>query len=82
MDYSNLITEKSEIDLGEHYISIKNLKAKISKSFNTNIIAESNDSFSCKIIRMARLYGAPVPFPNPTYKVKVRGEGKNTKVMS
>lgn len=82
MKYRNLIAENSVIDLGEYYISINNLKATITKSFKTTIIKESNNSFSCKIFRFARLYGSPVLFPNPIYTVELIQKDGKTKIIS
>ena len=82
MKYKSLIAEKSEIDLGDYYISINNLKAKITKTFRTKIIAESDNSFTCKVFSMARLYGAPVPFPNPVFTVELMREDRKTRIKN
>ncbi len=80
MKYKNLFTESTIIDLQENYISIINLKNKIKKSFNTRIIYETSSSFSYKMIRFARLFGAPVFFPNPIFNVEIMREKEKTKI--
>ena len=80
MKYKKLITENTIIDLQENYISIINLRNKIKKSFNTRIIYETSSSFSYKIIRFARLFGAPVFFPNPIFNVEILREKEKTKI--
>jgi hypothetical protein len=80
MKYKDLISEKAIIDLQESYISVINLKNRIKREFKTKILSETSTSFSFKIIRFARLFGAPVFFPNPIFNGEVLREGKNTKI--
>ena len=56
------------------------MRGKIKKSFNTRVIYETSSSFSNRIIRYARLFGAPVLFPNPTFNVELLREKENTKI--
>lgn len=81
MSYKDLITERGIIDLQGSYISIFNLKNKIEKSFNTKPISETSNSFSCKMIRFARLFGAPMFFSRPILNVELIREGGNTKIQ-
>jgi hypothetical protein len=80
MKYKDLISEKATIDLQESFISVINLRNRIKNKFKTKTLSETSTSFSFKIIRFARLFGAPVFFPNPIFNVEVLKEGENTKV--
>jgi hypothetical protein len=39
-------------------------------------LEESAAHFKCKIIRYARLYGAPIIFPNPTLTLEIKRESE------
>jgi hypothetical protein len=80
MDLKKLIIEKGEMDFRENFISVRMLKEALKSRFRCKVIEETSRSFSCKIFRMARLFGAPVPFPNPNFYFEIVDEDESLKI--
>jgi hypothetical protein len=52
-------------------ISVRILKEVLMSRFRLKVLEETSKCFSCKIFRMARLFGGVAPFPNPVFNFEI-----------
>lgn len=75
---NNFFTGRGSLIYADNFVSIRLLKEALVKKYRLTILEESASHIKCKIIRYARLYGAPILFPNPTLTLIIKKEsGKN-----
>lgn len=76
---TNFITGNSPIPLSDKFVSIRLVKEAIEKKYRLAVLEESSTYMKCKIIRYARIYGAPIIFPSATAKFDIKRESdRNT----
>lgn len=80
MNLKQLIIENGEIDFGQEFISLRILKESLLKQFRFKVLEESSRCFSCTIFRMLRLFGGPMPFPNPSFNIEIIENKGNFKI--
>ena len=75
---NNFITGSGSLIYDDNFVSIRLLKEALLKKYRLAILEESATHIKCKIIRYARLYGAPILFPNPTLTLIIKRETEKT----
>ncbi len=80
MNLKQLIIENGEIDFSQEFISLRILKESLLKQFRFKVLEESNRYVSFKVLRMLRLFGGPMPFPNPTFNIDIIEDKGNFKI--
>jgi hypothetical protein len=80
MDIKKLVIENGEMDFKGKFISVRILKEALVSRFRLKVLEESSKCLSCKIFRMARLFGGPMPFPNPVFNFEVLDENDSLKI--
>jgi hypothetical protein len=80
MDLKNLIIERGEMNFEKKFISVRILKEALMSRFRLKVIEETSKCLSCKIFRVARLFGGPAPFPNPSFNFEIFDEGEDSKI--
>lgn len=78
MNLSRFYIEQGEVNLNEKFISLRIVKEALEKSFRISVLDESSKHLSCKMIRWARLYGAPSIFPHPNLELNFVDENNMT----
>lgn len=73
---NNFITGSGSLIFGDRFVSIRLIKEALLKKYRLAILEESATHFKCKVIRYARLYGAPIIFPNPTLTLDIKRESQ------
>lgn len=58
----------------DKFLSLRLIKEALERKFRIVILEETSKHLKCKIVRFARVFGFPVPFPNPTLEVTFRNE--------
>ncbi len=80
MNLNNVLMEKGELNFENEFLSLRIVKEALSNKFKFVIQEESTKYLSCKIYRMARLFGAPVPFPNPNLDLEIVSTQDESKI--
>ncbi len=62
------------IVLRDKFLSLRIIKELLEKQFRIRVLEESSSHLRCKIVRFARLYAFPMPFPNPTLELTFKNE--------
>lgn len=75
---TNFITGSGSLVVEDKFISMRLVKEALTKKYRLRILEESADHIKCKIIRYARLYGAPILFPTPTLTLDIKRESEKT----
>lgn len=79
MSIKEYINGNGTILMDDKFISIRLIKEALERNYRLRIIDESSTHLKAKIIRYARLYGAPILFPNATIDIHIEKEDdKNT----
>ena len=78
MKFERFYIEKGEISLNDKFISLRLVKEALEKNFNISVLDESSKYLSCKMIRWARLYGAPSIIPHPRLELRFIDENNMT----
>jgi len=66
MSAKQFFTGSGAINTDDRFISLRMIKEAREEDFRIQVIEESPNHLKCKIIRYARIYGAPVCFLHPT----------------
>jgi hypothetical protein len=71
-----IYTPKShgEISIGERFVSLRHVKEALEAAFNFQVDEETSSSIKGRIVRLARVYGAPIVWPNATVEVNIDNE--------
>ncbi|KQC10032.1 MAG: hypothetical protein APR62_02180 [Smithella sp. SDB] len=69
-----VLNEKGEVYLRDKFISPRLIKDALEKKFNVKVIDERHDYIKFKIIRLARIYGAPFIWPQATIEIWIENE--------
>jgi hypothetical protein len=64
----------------DKFLSLRIVREALERKFKIVVIEETSKYIKCKIVRFARLYGFPVPFPNPTLEVTFRNENSGSSI--
>jgi hypothetical protein len=70
MNLSKFYIEQGEVNLNDKFISLRLVKEALERDLRIAVIDESSKHLSCKMIRWARLYGAPSIFPHPKLELR------------
>lgn len=62
------------IVLKEKFVSLRLVREALERKFTIRILEETPSRLRCKVVRFTRLYGAPVPFPNPSLEVTFKND--------
>jgi hypothetical protein len=68
------------IILPDRFISVKLIEDTVRKNYRIRILEETPRGLRCKIIRYARLFGAPWIGPHPTVSITVERDNDDTTV--
>jgi hypothetical protein len=80
---TNFISGSGPIALDDKFVSIRLVKEAVQKKFRLAVLEESSTHMKCKIIRYARLYGAPIFFLNATAEFDIKRESdSNTLIIN
>ena len=74
MSFFNFLTGNDQVNLSDKFLSPRLVKDAIGKKFNIRIIEERPDYIKFRIIRFARLYGAPFIWPQASIEVCIDNE--------
>jgi hypothetical protein len=69
---SGIITEMDQ------FVSLRLIKESLEKKFTVRILEETPHRIRCKVVRFARLYAAPMPFPNPSVEISFHNNKDET----
>jgi hypothetical protein len=69
-----LFTEKGEVNLGDKFLSPRIVKDTLGKSFNVSVVDERSNYIKLRIVRLARLYGFPVIWPQASIAIWIKNE--------
>jgi hypothetical protein len=69
MSAPDFITGNGEVILKDKFISVRLIVAALEKEFRLKVIEESPKSIKFKIVRFARIYGAPVIWPSASLSI-------------
>lgn len=69
-----VLNEKGEVYLRDKFVSPRLIKDALEKKFNVKVIDERHDYVKLKIIRLARIYGAPFIWPQATIEIWIENE--------
>jgi hypothetical protein len=69
-----IICEKCEIHLEDKFLSPRIIKEALKEKFNITILDERSNYLKIRLIRLARLYGAPFIWPQASVEVWIRNE--------
>ena len=64
----------------DKFLSLRIVREALERKFKIVVIEETSKYIKCKIVRFARLYGFPVPFPNPTLEVTFRNQSSGSSI--
>ncbi|MBA3035729.1 MAG: hypothetical protein FP814_04465, partial [Desulfobacterium sp.] len=78
MNLSRFYIKQGEVNLNEKFISLRLVKEALKKNLRIVVLDESSKHLSCKMIRWARLYGAPSIFPHPKLDLTFIEENSET----
>lgn len=73
----NFFQGSGQIVFDDKFLSLRFVKEALEDKFKIVVQEESSKYLKCKIVRYARLFGGPVPFPNPTLEVHFNNEDRN-----
>lgn len=69
-----IISEKCEICLEDKFLSTRIIKDALKEKFNIAILDERSNYLKIRLIRLARLYGAPFIWPQASIEIWIRNE--------
>ena len=69
MSAPDFITGNGEVILKDKFISVRLIVAALEKEFRLKVIEESPKFIKFKIVRFARIYGAPVIWPSASLSI-------------
>ncbi len=76
----NFFHVSGRIVLEDKFLSLRLVRETLERKFKIHILEESSRGLRCKIVRFSRLYGVPVPFPNPTLEVTFKNEKQESTI--
>ena len=63
-----------EIPIEKQFVSLRHIKEALSAAFNVQVKEETSHSLSGKVVRFARIYGAPMIWPSATIEIQIDHE--------
>jgi len=72
MPLNKFLNGRGQLILEDKHLSLRIIKEALAKKFKIVVIEESPLYLSCKVKRLTRLYGAPIPFPNPKLELTIK----------
>lgn len=64
MSVPDFITGNGEITLKNKFVSVRLVEDALGKAFRLKVIEESPNFIKCRLVRFARIYGAPIICPS------------------
>ena len=80
MSFRDFFHGSGKITFKNQFLSLRLIKEKLEKKFTIRILEESSSGFKCKVVRLWRLYGFPVFFPNPTLEISFKNENQESTI--
>ncbi|RII30426.1 MAG: hypothetical protein CXR30_05425 [Geobacter sp.] len=74
MSAPDFISGNGEVILKDKFVSVRLVGAALEKKFRLKIIEESPKFIKFKIVRFARIYGAPVFWPSASLSIAINNE--------
>lgn len=71
MSAPDFITGNGEITLKDKFISARLVEEALGKTFRLKVMEESPNSIKCKLVRFARIYGAPIIWPSARLAITI-----------
>ena len=71
MSVSDFITGNGEVILENKFISARLVEDALGKAFRLKVTEESPNFIKCKLVRFARIYGAPIIWPSATLAITI-----------
>jgi len=71
MPVPDFITGNGEISLKDKFVSVRLVENALGKAFRLKVTEESPNFIKCKLVRFARIYGAPVIWPSATLSISI-----------
>ena len=80
MSLRDLLHGSGTLVVEDKFLSLRIVREALERKFKIVALEETSKYIKCKIVRFARLYGFPVPFPNPTLEVTFRNENSESSI--
>lgn len=71
MSAPDFITGNGEVTLKDKFVSVRLVEEALGKAFRLKVTEESSNFIKCKLVRFARIYGAPVIWPSATLSISI-----------
>jgi hypothetical protein len=71
MSVPDFITGNGEIALKGKFVSVRLLENALGKAFRLKVTEESPHFIKCKLVRFARIYGAPIIWPSARLAITI-----------
>lgn len=71
MSFNNFFTGNGELTVKDKFVSVRLIQEALEGVFRIDVIEESPSSIKYKIVRFARIYGAPVIWPNASLAIMI-----------
>lgn len=71
MSALDFITGNGEITLKDKLVSVRLVEDALGKAFRLKVTEESSNFIKCKLVRFARIYGAPIIWPSARLTITI-----------
>lgn len=71
MQVPDFITGNGGVTLKDKFLSVRLVEDALGKAFRLKVTEETPNFIKCKLVRFARIYGAPVIWPSATLSISI-----------
>ena len=74
MSVTDFIKGSGEVTIKDKFVSVRLVEDALGKAFRLKVIEESPNFIKCKLVRFARIYGAPIIWPSATLAITIENQ--------